>query len=144
MLFSHVAFWCTVFGLFITALAVPVPQSGTVVSSTDLERRVTHTGRGTWYEVGLGNCGYTDTDADYVVAIAKARYDDNDGANCNQWIEIVNTDNGNTAYGQTRDSCQACGYDDLDMSPALFEEFGDLDTGVLPIEWHFKNMDWSP
>ena len=26
-----------------------------------------------------------------------------------------------------------------DMSPALFQQLGSLDQGVLPISWHFKN-----
>ncbi|KAG2351699.1 RlpA-like double-psi beta-barrel-protein domain-containing protein-containing protein [Suillus spraguei] len=96
-------------------------------TTSSLDKRTTHTGEGTWFEVGTGACGYTDTDR-----------------NCNQWIYITNTANGQTAYGKTRDECESCGSGDLDMSPGLFEELSTLDTGEIPISWHFMNKDWSP
>jgi len=136
-MFFVLAFFMSVF----VALAAPVPQDGSLAA---LDKRVTHTGRGTWFEVGLGNCGITNTDSDPIVAIAKSRYDANDGANCGQWIQITDTANGKTAYGLTRDSCQSCGDGDLDMSPSLFEKFASLDVGELSISWNFMNKDWSP
>ena len=86
-----------------------------------------------------------------------------------QWIQIKNTKNGKVAYGKMRDSCPGCGYNDLgmsllaptgfsfmfrlrlifsfctiDMSPAVFEQLGTLDQGVLSISWHFEAKGWSP
>ncbi|OJA10225.1 hypothetical protein AZE42_11607 [Rhizopogon vesiculosus] len=118
---------------FLTALATPTPLNGT--TKVSLERRTTYTGEGTWYEVGTGACGYTDTDSDLVVAVSSDIYDA--GAYCNQWVEITNTDNGQTASGQVRDECSSCASGSLDMSPSLFEELSTLDTGVIPISWYF-------
>ncbi|THH08447.1 hypothetical protein EW145_g2695 [Phellinidium pouzarii] len=131
-----VAFFAFVF----SALATPLPSNGN--STEIIEKRITHTGRGTWFYPGLGNCGYTDSSSYPVVAIGIGRY--GDGGNCNQWVQIQNTANGNMVYGQTRDSCQSCSDSDLDMSPTLFEGLASLDTGEITISWHFMEMDWSP
>ncbi|KAG2123347.1 RlpA-like double-psi beta-barrel-protein domain-containing protein-containing protein [Suillus cothurnatus] len=128
---------CTI--LF-TVLAAPLRLDGTATMS--LEKRITHTGEGTWFEVGTGACGYTDTDDDPIVAISTGIY--GDGGNCNQWIYITNTDNGQSAYGKTRDECESCDSGSLDMSPSLFEELSTLDTGEIPISWHFMSKGWSP
>ena len=54
--------------------------------------------QGTWYEVGLGACGYTDSDSDYVVAISHDIY--GSGGNCNQVpVNIIG------ANGILMDSC---------------------------------------
>lgn len=45
--------------------------------------------QGTWYEPGLGNCGYTDSASDSVVAIGKGLYDENNAGNCNQVCEYT-------------------------------------------------------
>ena len=62
--------------------------------------------QGTWYNVGLGACGYDDVDTDYIVAISKDIY--GDGSYCNEYIRIENTATGDVAYGQTRDKCMGC------------------------------------
>lgn len=59
-----------------------------------------------------------------------------------------------------RDECESCGPDDLgmpmplfwmrsligiqDMSTGLFEQIGDLSTGVLSIAWEYMPSGWSP
>jgi len=115
------------------ALASPVPVvNGELV---DIKKRQTRTGRGTWFSPGLGNCGKTDGDGDLILAIGKQLYDRTGGSHCNQMVKIVA--NGKTAYGKTRDSCQSCSDNDIDMSPALFQKFAPLDTGVLKVSWSF-------
>ncbi|KAI5119406.1 hypothetical protein M0805_005949 [Coniferiporia weirii] len=128
------------FAFVLRVLATPLPLNGT--STVDVQKRVTHTGRGTWYYPGLGNCGYTDASSDPVVAIGIGRY--GDGGNCNQWIQIEDTANGKVVYGKTRDSCQSCSDSDLDMSPSLFEGLAALSVGELTISWHFMEKGWSP
>jgi len=119
------------------ALGSPIPQS-----EANLDRRTTHSGRGTWYHAGHGNCGGWNTDSDLVVAMSKPFYDRNGGSNCDQYVKI--TSNGKTAYGLMVDSCPGCGEGDLDMSPSLFERFASLDTGVISISWSFKPRGWKP
>jgi len=130
------------FASILLVLGSPLPVSGTEV--VDLEKRITHTGRGTWFHVGLGNCGKVNKDSDLIVAISKSLYDSNHGTNCDQYVQIKNTANGKVAYGLTRDSCQSCGQGDLDMSPGLFKKLGSLDQGVLKISWNFKAKGWHP
>jgi hypothetical protein len=69
--------------------------------------------KGTWYQTGLGNCGWTNNDNEMVLAIAIDRYDDANGSNCGQYVRITNTANGKSAWGKTVDSCESCGYNDL-------------------------------
>ncbi|TFY71068.1 hypothetical protein EVG20_g1925 [Dentipellis fragilis] len=125
--------------LFLLGATVAAP-----LPSVELDKRTTHSGRATWFTPGLGNCGYTDNESDPVIAVSKSFYDQNGGGNCNQWIQIKNTANGKTAYGHVRDSCPGCGEYDLDLSPSVFKQLGSLDTGVLPISWHFEAKGWSP
>jgi len=101
-----------------------------------------HTGRGTWFHVGLGNCGLWNIDTNPMVAIAKGLYDSNDGGYCNQWVEI--NYNGRTVHAMVRDSCQSCGYGDLDMSPGTFEDLAALAVGEIDISWHFMDKSWRP
>ncbi|THH27880.1 hypothetical protein EUX98_g6315 [Antrodiella citrinella] len=128
------------FSLFCTLCgASPLAVNGT---SGTLEKRVTHTGRGTWFNAGLGACGDEDSNDNPIVAISSQIY--GSGGNCNQWMTITNTKNGKVASGKTRDECEGCGKYDIDMSPSLFEQLGSLDTGVLSVSWHFEAKDWSP
>ncbi|KAI1793057.1 hypothetical protein LXA43DRAFT_1092972 [Ganoderma leucocontextum] len=49
-----------------------------------LEKRVTHSGRGTFFEVGLGACGKVNKDSDHwhIVAISSSIF--GSGGNCDQ------------------------------------------------------------
>ncbi|KAF8817207.1 hypothetical protein BYT27DRAFT_7205070 [Phlegmacium glaucopus] len=110
----------------------------------EIEKRATRVGRGTWYYPGLGNCGLWNNNNDPILAIGKGLYDSNGGSNCGQWVYIVNPSNGNTAYGLTRDSCESCGDNDIDMSPALFQQLAPLSTGQIEVSWHFMSKSWQP
>jgi len=119
------------FASLLCAFAVPVPE---------LDKRVDHSGRGTWFDVGLGACGQWNVNSDFIVAISHDRWAN--GGNCEQYVRV--TANGVTSYGQTRDECMGCNEDDLDMSPSLFQTFADLSVGVVEVEWNFMEMGWSP
>ncbi|PIL22851.1 hypothetical protein GSI_15546 [Ganoderma sinense ZZ0214-1] len=129
----------SIFTLFVVAFAL---LASVLAAPIELEKRVTHTGRGTWFDVGLGACGDYNVNSDKIVAISSQVY--GSGGNCNQWMHITNTANGKNAWGMVRDECPSCGAGDLDMSPSLFEELGSLDTGVLSISWHYENKDFVP
>ncbi|CAE6414151.1 hypothetical protein RSOLAG1IB_00308 [Rhizoctonia solani AG-1 IB] len=112
------------------------------VNATTFDKRVTHVGRATWFHAGLGNCGYWDNDDTPIVAVSTAMY--KQGGNCNQWVELINTANGNKVYAKMRDSCPPCGYDDVDLSPNAFQALAPLSQGVSTVSWHFMNRNWSP
>ncbi|KAJ3715512.1 riboflavin aldehyde-forming enzyme [Lentinula raphanica] len=120
------------------------PVSETSVSVVNLDKRITHTGRGTWFEPGLGNCGNWNTANDPIIAIPESLYDQNGGSNCGQWIHITDENTGKTVYGRTEDSCPGCGSGDLDMSPDVFNQFAKPDVGVLSISWYFMPQGWAP
>lgn len=82
-----------------------------------------------------------------------------------QWMQITNTANGKSVYAKTRDECEGCGQDDIgmqalscgshveliglyacpiDLSPSAFSSIGNLNTGVLKVQWHFMAKGWSP
>ncbi|THG97299.1 hypothetical protein EW026_g4672 [Hermanssonia centrifuga] len=111
--------------------------SATPVEENALVKRITHSGRGTYFDTGLGACGWTNQNSDKIIAISSSIF--GSGGNCGQYIQITNTANGKVAYGTVADSCPGCGSTDLDMTPSLFEELGTLPQGVLQISWHYEN-----
>ncbi|TFK69537.1 hypothetical protein BDN72DRAFT_840261 [Pluteus cervinus] len=129
----------------ITTLASPIEISSKgEFERSNLEKRIDHTGDGTWFKPGLGHCGSRNIASDLIVAIAQSRYDQNNGANCDQWIEITDIGNGKKVYGLTRDSCPGCGDDDLDLSPSVFKKLEPLSRGRIKIKWKFMGKNWSP
>ncbi|KAG0705738.1 hypothetical protein DFH29DRAFT_262810 [Suillus ampliporus] len=79
-------------------LSAPTRLSGTATVSH--ENRVTRIGEAWRSEAGsTGACRYTDTDSDPASVVAISAQICGTGGNCNQWIEINNTENGKTAYG---------------------------------------------
>ncbi|ETW82098.1 Non-catalytic module family EXPN protein [Heterobasidion irregulare TC 32-1] len=89
--------------------------------------------QGTYFAVGLGACGWTNTDSDYIVALASADY--GSGAHCGKTISV--SANGKTHSAQVVDKCPGCSSGDLDMSPALFTTFADESVGVVQVTWSY-------
>jgi len=95
-----------------------------------------YSGQATWFDVGLGACGITNTNDQLVVALSSLIYDG--GEYCFTNIQITNTANGVTQTGEVVDKCPGCGEYDIDLSPSLFEALGaDLSQGVIQVEWEF-------
>ncbi|KAK8858920.1 hypothetical protein IAR55_003151 [Kwoniella newhampshirensis] len=110
----------------------------------ELEKRKTHTGQATYFEVGLGACGWNNVDSDYIVAVNSAQYGLNGyGGNCGQSLIITNTDNGKSVTASVADECPTCSWGSLDLSPSLFAALtdGNMDLGVFPISWHYKKRN---
>ncbi|KAJ7786348.1 RlpA-like double-psi beta-barrel-protein domain-containing protein-containing protein [Mycena metata] len=101
------------------------------------KRADAHTGdkEFSFYDVGLGACGGTNVDSDFVVAINVAQWDG--GANCNK--EIIITYNGKEANAKVVDQCMGCLVFGLDLSPSLFDFFADEDLGRIHGEWSFAD-----
>ncbi|KAK0506112.1 RlpA-like double-psi beta-barrel-protein domain-containing protein-containing protein [Armillaria luteobubalina] len=87
----------------------------------------------TYYEVGLGACGGTNSASDYVVALNAAQWDG--GSHCYETITI--TVNGQSVQAQIVDQCPGCGSGDLDFSQGLFQHFADTSVGVLSGSFSF-------
>lgn len=99
-------------------------------------------GDGTWYETGLGACGWVNKDTDYIAAIGHGLFDQyTPGTNPN-----VNTLCGRKirAYFQGKyvdvtavDRCEGCKPYDLDFSPAAFTQLADQLVGRIKITWEW-------
>jgi expansin (peptidoglycan-binding protein) len=116
------------------ALALAAAAS---VSAAPLAKR-DYSGRATYYAVGLGACGGTNSDSEMVVALNTAQYG-NTGVRsswCGKRITISN--GGNTQTATVVDACPTCSYGSLDMSPALFSALtnGNMGLGVFQMSWH--------
>jgi len=117
-----------------TTSAAP-PQSGSG----------TNTGQGTFFDTGLGACGITNTDADFICAISELRFDSFPGYNgvnpnsnpvCNQKIQL--SYQGNSVTLTVVDRCTGCKENDIDMTPTAFQKLAPLSVGRLnDVTWSF-------
>jgi hypothetical protein len=119
------------------------PSSG---SSGDLPSYLigTQTGaQGTFYATGLGACGITNTDSDFIAAVSYLMFDsfpDYNGVNpntnpiCNRKVKA--TYQGKSVTVTITDRCTGCKLLDLDFSPAAY------DVLALPEVGRISGMSW--
>ncbi|KAH9809749.1 RlpA-like double-psi beta-barrel-protein domain-containing protein-containing protein [Melampsora americana] len=89
------------------------------------------------YGTGLGACGITNNDQDYICAVSKLLFDSfpapggnpNENAICGRKIHA--TYKGRTVTVTVTDRCEACAVHDLDFSPKAFNDIGDPNEGRL-------------
>lgn len=103
-----------------------------VLDSRDLEKRFEGASF-TFYDAGLGACGQTNSNSDFIVALNAPQY--GSGGYCFQTITIII--NGKTATAQITDECMGCGWGALDFSRGLFNYFASESAGVLTGSWYF-------
>ncbi|TFK95942.1 RlpA-like double-psi beta-barrel-protein domain-containing protein-containing protein [Pterulicium gracile] len=130
------------FSTSVIALGAAAAVSGAAVQ---LAKRFV--GDGTWYNVsvGYGACGTLQGDHEYVVAVSDRRYEEtkvdgnpNNNKICGRLISIDGESANGPVTARVVDRCGGCKYDDIDMSPALFQHVvGDLGLGRRQINWHF-------
>jgi hypothetical protein len=88
------------------------------------------TGEATYYATGLGSCGVTNYDSDYIVAISRIVMDPqtpNGNPNLNPLCgkKAICTRNGaNPTEVTVTDTCPECASGDMDLSPAAFQSLG--------------------
>jgi hypothetical protein len=99
-------------------------------------------GDGTFFDTGLGACGITNVDTDFIVAVSMIRFDavstgnSNTNPLCGKKVSI--TFNGVTKIATVVDRCVGCAKDSLDMTPTLFQNFAPLGVGrIHGIVWSF-------
>ncbi|MGP9019361.1 RlpA-like double-psi beta-barrel domain-containing protein [Streptomyces sp. BR1] len=92
--------------------------------------------RATFYSTGMGACGITNNDGDFIVALNSAQFGSGfPSAQCGKKIKI--TYKGKSATATITDECPGCPYAGLDMSPALFSHFENQDKGTIYVDWKF-------
>ncbi|KAH8998968.1 expansin family protein [Lactarius hatsudake] len=105
----------------------------------------TQVGQGTWYNPGLGSCGITNSDTDYIAAVSHVLYDSypgysgvNPNSNPVCGRKIAATYQGKSVTITATDRCEACAETDLDFSPAAFSQLADISVGRLDdVSWHW-------
>ncbi|KAF2759788.1 hypothetical protein EJ05DRAFT_430141, partial [Pseudovirgaria hyperparasitica] len=101
-----------------------------------------YAGKMTYYTPGMGACGVTNSESDWIVAISHEMFDTKaQGANpnangfCKQPITIYY--DGKSYKAQITDRCEGCAYNDIDMPKSMFSTIsnGNVDAGRLPVTW---------
>lgn len=97
-------------------------------------------GDATYYNTGLGSCGWTSKDSDLIVALNHGQMENgansNNNPNCGRTITATGP-NGSVTV-KVVDTCPGCANGDLDLSPAAFAKIADMSAGRVPVTW-----DWS-
>ncbi|KAF5335602.1 hypothetical protein D9758_017261 [Tetrapyrgos nigripes] len=132
--FSQIAATTTIFAMAMTVQAAPSPAS--------LMRR--NAGDVTFYTPGLGACGISNTESDMIAAVSAPFFDTFPGATpnpnlnplCGRAVSI--SSGGKTIQVTIVDKCPGCALQDLDLSPAAFNQLADPSVGRLHgVTWDF-------
>ncbi|KAK6354899.1 hypothetical protein TWF696_004030 [Orbilia brochopaga] len=102
-------------------------------------------GEGTYYDCGLGSCGNTNTNDDYVVAMSKLRMAPMDNGNpntnplCGQKVRVYSDKAPDGVDFTVQDKCPGCpNPNDLDICSGPFlDKMGTEAEGRIKIWWHF-------
>ncbi|KAL9548871.1 hypothetical protein MBANPS3_005472 [Mucor bainieri] len=101
-----------------------------------------YSGEGTFYNVGLGSCGQTNSNSEMVAALNAPQMQNaanpNHNPQCGKSIRVTNPANGKSVTVKIVDTCPPCSSGDVDLSPKAFAAIADMDLGRIPIKW-----DWA-
>jgi expansin (peptidoglycan-binding protein) len=98
----------------------------------------TQTGQGTFYSTGLGACGITNKDTDYIAAASHQLFDSfpnylggNPNKNPMCGKKVIATYKGKSVTVTLTDRCGGCALTDLDFSPSAFNQLADFSVGRI-------------
>jgi len=101
-------------------------------AAVPLQKRLS--GVATFYAVGLGACGQTNTPDQLIAAAGASRFDSETASViCGQKATITGPKGSVTVT--ILDRCVACGFNDLDLSTGAFNQIADPTQGRVPITW---------
>lgn len=125
-----------------SASKLEISTSTTPATSSSATASGSFSGEGTFYDTGLGSCGVTNTDTDYIVAISHELYDKytpngnpNDNSLCGKKIKA--SYEGKSVEVTVVDRCEGCAYYDLDFSPSAFSDLVSQNLGRIDITWEW-------
>ncbi|KAL0631874.1 hypothetical protein Q9L58_009259 [Maublancomyces gigas] len=136
----------------VSATPTPVQSSSSLVvgpSSPTGSPGTKFFGDGTYFATGLGSCGKTNKDSDFIVAISHGRMDAIFSANPNNNIQcgkkikaqhVVDATHPNppSITVTVEDRCVGCAFDDLDFTHTAYIALGCTDfEGRCKISWEF-------
>ncbi|KAF2093818.1 hypothetical protein NA57DRAFT_80820 [Rhizodiscina lignyota] len=107
-------------------------EARNVTVADNAEMANTICGQASWYEVGLGSCGVTNTDNDWVVALpANER-------TCGRKVKIYQPGTQIVHHATVVDTCPGCtGVRKIDLSPVVFKQFEPLNNGIFNMCWAY-------
>ncbi|KAE9411034.1 Dag7 protein [Gymnopus androsaceus JB14] len=100
----------------------------------------------THFSAGLGACGITNTDTDYICAVSEALFDIYPGYNgvnpnsnpvCGR--QITASYQGKSVTVTVTDRCTGCDETSLDFSPSAFSTLADQSLGRIDITWEWAS-----
>ncbi|KAB5594584.1 hypothetical protein CTheo_1906 [Ceratobasidium theobromae] len=128
------------------AAALPANITESAIAARAIDPAGTHTGQLTYFEIGLGACGWWNRNDEWVAAISHELYDNypgyaggnpNNNPVCGRTASI--TYGGKTITVGIVDRCEGCALWDVDLSPSAFQQFAPLASGRLyGATWHFN------
>ncbi|CAI5759437.1 unnamed protein product [Candida verbasci] len=118
--------------------------SSSIPSSSSQPSGSVKSGEGTYYDVSVGAtaCGTYHANSEYIVALSKDLYDENniDGNPNNNPLcgkKIKAFYQGKSVEVTVVDRCEGCAYNDLDFSPSAFSQLADQGLGRIDITWQW-------
>lgn len=102
-----------------------------LANAAPIEKRASYSGDATFYEVGLGSCGETNSDDELVAALSSELM--GSGEYCGKSAKIKSKSGSVTV--KVVDTCPSCAKGSVDLSPAAFKKIGDLSEGRISITW---------
>ncbi|KAI9477793.1 MAG: RlpA-like double-psi beta-barrel-protein domain-containing protein-containing protein [Benjaminiella poitrasii] len=121
-----------------TTEATPTSET-TKKSASSSSSSGSYSGDGTYYDVGLGSCGWTNSDSEMIVALNHVQMENgansNNNPNCGKKIAVSGPKG--TVTVKIVDTCPGCDSGSVDLSPAAFEKIADLSQGRVPVTWDF-------
>ncbi|CEG81438.1 hypothetical protein RMATCC62417_15645 [Rhizopus microsporus] len=138
MSIKYILFFITfTFTYFVSAapIAKKDAKAGSLVT-----RGGSYSGDGTFYTPGLGSCGWTNSETDYIAALNHVQMgngaNSNKNPNCGKHITVKGPSGSVTV--KIVDTCPGCSSGDVDMSPAAFQKIAKLSQGRVPITWSWS------
>jgi len=103
------------------------------------------TGDGTFYATGLGACGITNSNTDFIAAVSFRLFDiypgyDKINPNTNPVCgkQVTATYKGKSVTVTITDRCTGCAMTDLDFSPSAFDQLADPSIGrIFGMIWNW-------
>jgi expansin (peptidoglycan-binding protein) len=106
----------------------------------------TRTGTATWYHLdGQGNCSFPDYPGADTAFVAMNAVDYGTADLCGATLSVTGPQGAPTTV-KVVDQCPECPSGNLDLSPQAFAAVadGDLDRGVVPVQWRIISGPASP
>ncbi|KAG2203692.1 hypothetical protein INT46_001722 [Mucor plumbeus] len=120
-----------------TSTATPTIKKSKASSSSSGD----YSGDATYYGTGLGSCGWTSKDSEYIVALNHGQMangaNSNKNPNCGRSITATGPKGSVTV--KIVDTCPGCANGDLDLSPAAFAKIADMAAGRVPVSWSWSS-----